>query len=306
MIRTVLLLPVLTWTANHACAAVPPVVVASISPVHSLAAAVMEGIGEPILLVSPGLSPHVQALRPSQARALENADLVLWIGGGLEIWLERGITSLASEAMAVVLWDAPGVLKAHGSAHHHEHHQGEEDSSDMSFSDPHIWLSTKNAIAMTTAIENALIEIDPENEARYRSNAQTQKERIQYLGSTLRARLAPFRTHTYVVFHDAYRHFSQDMELASPVAVLVKNPGRSPGAEGLLAVRTAILKSEARCVFVEPQFSPRLGETAAEDTRARVTKIDPLGTTDDPGPELYFELLEGIAQSFLDCFEPVR
>ena len=54
----------------------PPKVVASIKPIHSLVATVMLGIGEPDLIIKGAGSPHTYALKPSQAAALENADLV--------------------------------------------------------------------------------------------------------------------------------------------------------------------------------------------------------------------------------------
>ncbi len=62
---------------------ISPNVVASIEPVHSLVAAVMAGVGEPLLLVGGGASPHTASLRPSQAAALQSADLVFWIGESL-------------------------------------------------------------------------------------------------------------------------------------------------------------------------------------------------------------------------------
>ncbi len=59
-----------------------PDVAASIAPVHSLVARVMQGAGTPHLLLPPGASPHDHALRPSDAAALERAALVFWVGPG--------------------------------------------------------------------------------------------------------------------------------------------------------------------------------------------------------------------------------
>ena len=62
-------------------------VVASIKPVHSLVASVMEGVGEPILLVKGTGSEHSYSLRPSEARALEQAEVVFWVGETMETFL---------------------------------------------------------------------------------------------------------------------------------------------------------------------------------------------------------------------------
>jgi zinc transport system substrate-binding protein len=113
----------------------PPDVVATIAPVQSIAAAVMKGVAEPTLLLPPGASPHDYALKPSDARALGNADVVFWIGQPLEGFLAHGIETLADDARVLALASAPGltllrtrsggVWDAH--AHDHGHGHGAED-----------------------------------------------------------------------------------------------------------------------------------------------------------------------------------
>ena len=73
-----------------------PQVVASIKPVHSLVAAVMEGVGTPDLIVGGAASPHAYALKPSQAKSLEEADLIFWIGPELESFLEKPIETIGA------------------------------------------------------------------------------------------------------------------------------------------------------------------------------------------------------------------
>jgi zinc transport system substrate-binding protein len=84
-------------------------VVVSIKPVHSLVAAVMEGVGLPALLIEAAGSPHTYSLRPSEARALEGADVVFWVGDGLETFLERPLAALAADARVVELAAAEGI-----------------------------------------------------------------------------------------------------------------------------------------------------------------------------------------------------
>ena len=84
-------------------------VVASIKPVHSLVAAVMEGVGEPALLVVGAGSPHTYSMRPSQAAALQDARLVFWIGAGMETFLSGPLETLADGATRVALEHADGL-----------------------------------------------------------------------------------------------------------------------------------------------------------------------------------------------------
>src|SRR5690606_9251333 len=161
-----------------------PSVVASIAPVHSLVAAVMRGVGEPRLLVPGGSSPHAYALRPSDARAIQSADLVVWIGPGLETFLERSMASLATGGEVLRLVDTPGLRllplrdanagrdgDAHGHAHPHDHGPGYGADGAGTGSDMHLWLDPENAWLMAGRIGQALAAMDPANAGAYRDNA---------------------------------------------------------------------------------------------------------------------------------------
>ncbi len=103
-------------------------VIASIKPVHSLVAAVMEGVGNPELLVEGAGSPHTYSLKPSQANKLQEADLVFWMSHDLEAFLENSIESIAKNAKAVSLMDAHDLIKLNFreggafDAHDHDDH----------------------------------------------------------------------------------------------------------------------------------------------------------------------------------------
>ncbi|PLS21407.1 metal ABC transporter solute-binding protein, Zn/Mn family [Neptunicoccus cionae] len=96
--------------AGAAFADVPNVAV-DIAPVHSLVTRVMEGVGTPALIVTPGASPHEYSLRPSQARALQEADVVFWVSRGMTPWMEDGVKTLATDAAVVELLETEGTLQ---------------------------------------------------------------------------------------------------------------------------------------------------------------------------------------------------
>lgn len=103
-----------------------PSVAVDIAPVHSLVARVMEGVGTPDLIVQPGASPHEYSLRPSEAAALQDADLVFWIGPDLTPWLDGAIDTIATGAVVTELMEADGTIalefreNAMFEAHDHE------------------------------------------------------------------------------------------------------------------------------------------------------------------------------------------
>ncbi|MEM1307797.1 MAG: zinc ABC transporter substrate-binding protein, partial [Pseudomonadota bacterium] len=106
-------------------------VIASIKPVHSLVAGVMKGVGTPELIVDGAASPHTYALKPSQAAALEKADVVFWMGHQIESFLEKPLETLGSRAKAVELFDVKaltkydmregGAFEAHAHDDHNDH-----------------------------------------------------------------------------------------------------------------------------------------------------------------------------------------
>lgn len=115
-----------------------PQVAVDIAPVHSLVARVMEGVGTPDLIVQSGASPHEYSLRPSEAAAIQNADLVFWVGADLTPWLTDTIKTLAPEAAITALLETDGTIElefrenalfeAHDHADHDDH--GDEDHAD--------------------------------------------------------------------------------------------------------------------------------------------------------------------------------
>ena len=111
-------------------------VIASIKPVHSLVAAVMEGVGKPELLVEGAGSPHTYSLKPSQAKKLQEADLVFWMSHDLEAFLENSIEGIAANATSVPLMDAHGLIKLDFreggafDAHAHDEHDDHDDHKD--------------------------------------------------------------------------------------------------------------------------------------------------------------------------------
>lgn len=288
----------------------PPQVVASVKPLHSLTAAVMAGVGEPHLLVRGAASPHAFALKPSDARALDRADLIVWVGPGLEAFLAKPVQALGGRARSLPLLEAPGVRTLPGRAggawedgHDHDHDghdHGHDDHDHDSPPDGHIWLDPRNAQAIVAHVADALTALDPANAATYRANAERTRAALAELDREVAARLAPVRGRPFVVFHDAYHYLEDRYGLAAAGAITV-SPELRPSASRLRELRARIRELGAACVFAEPQFEPALVRTVAEGTGARTGVLDPEGATLPDGPDLYFALLRFNADALAGC-----
>lgn len=250
-------------------------VVASIAPVHSLLAGVMAGVGEPDLLMTGGNSPHNYVMKPSKARMLHRAYVVVWIGPGLEGFLTKPLAGLSPKARVITLVPEPDA-------------------------DPHIWLDPRNAAEMVRGMARVLGEADTDNATRYRANADKVLAELITLERELRQTLKPAAVVPYLVYHDAYKFFEKRFQLAARGAVSLQAE-RPPGAKRVSQLRRMIVDENIVCLFTEPEFTPALLNTLMEGTPMRTGILDPLGAGLKPGPGLYGDLMRGMASAMLAC-----
>jgi len=285
-----------------------PKVVVSLLPIHSLAAQIMEGVGEPALLLDAGASPHSYQLRPSDASMIQKADLVIWVGEAMEGFLSRPLASLSAPGRQLELLSLKGLLlseEEHRHAHGENEHAGSElepgaeDDHPLGI-DGHIWLAPENAAIILKGIAKRLATLDPSNESLYRENLEAALVRLEALDRTLGERLEGLDL-PFVVFHDAYGGFVQHYGLEQ-AGIVTLSPDRAPGAGHLTELRHMIEERGVVCLFAEPQFSPAILESLRLDLEIKVGKLDPLGVGLEPGPAAYGQLLEGLANSLLSCF----
>ena len=286
-------------------------VVASVKPVHSLVSGVMDGVGKPDLIVQGSASPHTYSLRPSQARQLEDADLVFWMGHELESFLEQPLEAIATKAHVVELIDSSklkkiqmregGMFDAHAHDDHddHDEHEGHDDHGHGEF-DVHVWLDPENAKVLVNEIKLALIELDPVNASKYEANSNKMNTKLDQLIDEVSKKLESEQGKGYVVFHDAYQYFEQRFGM-SAVGSITVSPEVVPGANRIRELKEKINELNAHCVFSEPQFEPKLVSTVIEGTQANTGVLDPLGASIKDGPELYFTLIRNMADSLHEC-----
>lgn len=284
------------WAGGAAAEA--PVVVADIPPVHSLVARVMAGVGEPVLLLDGTASPHGGSLRPSQARALAGADLVVWTGAALTPWLDAAIP-----AGGLALLEAEGThrldLREGGGLHdgHDDHDHGHEHGHGEAV-DPHAWLDPVNGQFWLGIVAEALSRIDPPNAALYAANAAAGAREIDAVRERIVALLGPVSDRRFAVAHDAFHYFEERFGLEA-VTALTAGDGDEAGPRRVRTVRARLTEGDIACLFAEP--GDRASERLVRGTPVRVARLDQLGARLTPGAALYPALLEGMAREMATC-----
>ncbi|WP_158215822.1 zinc ABC transporter substrate-binding protein [Notoacmeibacter marinus] len=347
------LVAALGLSSQSAIAEEGPKVIVSFTPIHSLAASIMDGVGEPELLVPPSASPHGFALKPSQAGSMQEADLIIRIGPELESFLDKPIATLGDDARILDLMEAEGVehlptrkagLFDDAEDHDHDHkdqdgHDDHEDHDDKEAGhedghdharedghehahddgdahdageasghhdhdhgpeDPHIWLDPDNAKAIVNAIAGDLAAVDPDHADRYRENAEATIRSIDDMEARIEESLGPVKEKSFVTFHDAFQYFEHAFGL-NGLGSLTISPEIAPGAKRLKELADEMTSHKVACILVEPQFSPKLSQTLAEQTGAQIAELDPAGAIVEPGAGAYEALMVANAQSLADC-----
>ncbi|GES48423.1 zinc ABC transporter substrate-binding protein [Rhizobium sp. NBRC 114257] len=294
--------------STTATAADAPKVVVSIKPIHSLVAAVMQGVGTPDLIVDGAASPHTYALKPSNARSLQEAKVVFWVGPGMEAFLQKPLAALGTNATVVELDDAPGIAKLKfregGAFEPHddgdEHEASDDHAHDHGEFDTHLWLDPHNAKAMVAEITTSLVAADPANALTYEANQKTLDDKLDALDAEIASTLAPVKDKPFIVFHDAYQYFEHRYGVRVSGSITV-SPETIPGAQRVAEIHSKVADLGATCVFAEPQFEPKLVNVVLEGTAAKSGVLDPEAATLPQGPDLYFDLMRGIASSLKTC-----
>ena len=300
-------------------------VVASIKPIHSLASYLMKGVGTPNLIVDGYASPHGFAMKPSHAKMLQEADLIFWVGEGLENFLEKPLKSIAKKAEKIELLEIKGLQKLkfreknifdehddHGHKedkhddHGHDDDGHKEDGHDdhgheghaHGEYDPHIWLDPANAKIILNEMVEHLIENDAKNASTYKSNLDKALKDIDKLTMEVMTELN--QSTSSIVFHDAYQYFEERFNV-NVLGAFTVNTDVMPGAEQLAEIREIIEHDKVSCIFSEPQFNPDIINAVAKDMDIKTGVLDPLGATLNPGKDLYFDLIKNMSKSFKGC-----
>ena len=290
-------------------------VVTTIKPLHSLIANVMDGVGEPSLIIEGSTSPHSFTLKPSHAKLLEEANLIFWFGEGIETFMERPLESIVKNAEVVELMKVKSIKKLkfreesifgdHDDHDDHDDHaeEGHDDHAEHEGHnhgefDAHIWLDPINAKEMVHEIAHKLGDLDPANKDKYEANAEVTILALDKLIDDVSHDIN--KDAKFVVFHDAYQYFEERFGLRAAGA-LTLNTDVLPGAKQIKEIQDVIKDKGINCIFSEPQFNPRIISTIAKDTNIKTGIFDPLGENLNADKSLYFKLITNLKNELKGC-----
>lgn len=311
--RLLIAVPLFAILANPpAQADEKPRVVASIQPLALLVSEVAGDAVELTTLVESGQSPHSFQLRPSGRRSLAEADLIIWAGPSLELFLQKLMSQEALRNKALALGQNPDGDEVaspdehdHGAAaelsehthgepggHGHAHGEGSEN--------PHIWLDPAFALSMAQSIAATLKQSTGIDKAQVDRNLEAFESRLGKVDRKIRQRFANARPASIFTYHEAFSGFAGHYGL-DIAGSLTFSPEAQPGAQRLSRVLERLRSAESPCILTEPQFDRQWWRSVTDGIDVTISSWDPLATDIAAAPGGYTQFLEGLADAALRC-----
>ena len=217
---------------------------------------------------------HDYQMTPQDLVTLEKADAFVVNGAGMEAFLgdvmarQKDLKVIEASADIILLKDESGEPN------------------------PHVWVSVKNAAKQVNNIARGLAKVNSENASSYLANASAYTARLENLGEQMHKELGKIKNRDIITFHEAFPYFAQEFDL-NIVAVVEREPGVAPTPTELEETIKTVKAAGVKALFAEPQYSSGAAQTIAEETGAKVYKLDPgvTGNADETAYEGYINIM---------------
>lgn len=259
------------------------VVCTTVYPLWEFAGQIAGERAEVVLLTPDGGELHDWEPTPADMVILENCNLLVYNGAGLEHWTDAALSSVQGGELAGVDTSA-GLELLEGEAH--VDHGPERD--------PHVWLSPANAAVQARAIRDGLIGVDPQGEAAYTSNCDVLLQRLEQLDQQFRTALEPLPGRDIVVAHAAFGYLCRDYGL-NQIAVQGFSPDGEPDPAAIARVIDLVREHRINVIFFEEQASGKVAQIIANEVGVGVDALNPLETLTAEQKEAgedYFSVME--------------
>jgi zinc transport system substrate-binding protein len=282
-------------------------IVTSIKPLELIVKAVAGDDAKVTTLVPAGSSPHNYSMKPSQRRALEQADVIFWVGPEMETFLNRLLSGREFQDRAMAFMEGPEIDQkdnhhdhhddhghqedAHAHHHHHDHGDGE---------DPHIWIDPALALEMAKGVRTRLATLDGMSAEQLDANLARFEESLATAEQDIRARLSGAQNVSLFTYHNAFTRYAEHYDLTLD-GVLTLNPELSPGARHIAEVQRKLQQANQPCLLTEPQFNRQWWRSITEGLDVTFSTWDPLATDIESNAEGYINFQYSIADAVTNC-----
>ncbi len=253
-------------------------VITSFYPMYIATVNIIDGVDNVNLecLASPEVGClHDYQLTVKDMMKLENADIFVINGGGMESFLDKA-TSVYPEMKIINASESIlGEISIGESTEEEEHDEHEHNHEHLHGSEnPHIWVSVDLHIHQIEEITHQLSEIDSANKEKYQKNAEEYIAKLESLSQEMHNELDLLQNKDIITFHEAFYYFAEEFGL-NVMAVIEREPGTSPSARDVADIIDTVRQYDVGAIFVEPQYLKTAANTIANETNVKVYELDP-------------------------------
>ncbi len=271
-------------------------ILVTLKPLHSLVSALTLNISQPELLFDSLQSPHDYAMRPSDRRRINRADIIIYASTNIESFMPSLQRNLPNKKI-INLSNIAGInlLQARAFDLHENKKPGRH-------TDGHIWLSINNAIIISQYLSSEFIKLDRDNAEKYSSNNSRLISRLKQLKKELQLQMQSVSSQPFLMFHDSFQYFENDFKLTAGLFVTT-SPEHKVGIRHIRDLKNKVQQQNIRCVFYEPPHIPKIIQTITEGQAVQLIALEPLGIEYQAGHQQYFKLLRNISNKLYHCLK---
>ena len=264
-------------------------------------------------LMPPNAPPHGWEPSVQDMVKLENSDLIVINGAGMEEWLDKLMDAIPESGKKLV--DSSAGLELleghahdhgdhehgeeahdheHGHDHAHDHEHGHDHAHDHGGNDPHTWLSPRIAKAQAKAIFEALSEKAPEHKEEFEKNYKALADRLDQLDAKFKEGLKDISYNLIVTNHEAFAYLCKEYGLEQ-IGITGVYADQEPSPARLAEIIELVEEKSVKTIFTEELLSPKVAETISEGSGAATAVLSPIGNLSqeqiDAGED-YFTIME--------------
>lgn len=228
------------------------------------------------VMVPPGADPHTYEPLPNQMKQVQNAQIYFQVGSDVEFelaWMDK-LTSINPQMKLVNT--STGIQLIPNTA------ESEEGS------DPHVWVSPRNAKVMVENIYQSLVQADPENKDYYTTNRDEYLKELDELDKNIIQKLSGKNNTKIMVYHPAWAYLCKDYNLQQ---ISIEQDGKEPTPQAIVSLVDTARRENIKVVFVSPEFSTSNAQVIASEIGGKVVAVDPLSND-------YLKNMQKVAEAF--------
>lgn len=269
-------------------------IITDIAPVRAIVDAVVADLQDTQQLIVGSFSPHDFALKPSDIRKLQKADLIVWSGpmatAGLAKLMQR--PEFAQKGLA--LNSLPDT-----QLHYLRSAVGEQNVGTDNEIDPHAWLDPQNAHHWAIEISRRLQQFDADNASKYSTNVDQFTKKLAAQSAEIRERFSSKSVLPYFQYHDAFQYFETAFGLA-PLGFATSGDEGTTSLGVLTKIRSDLGGLDRSCIFSPAHMQENAAQVFGELSGVELGIVDPLGAILPDGFD-YLQLISSIADAFAKC-----